>query len=159
MHYVTHEIIENCRSQRTIHAHLSSDRLFEPKQNDLTVTKIYPEKSKIMPYQTSIESRSLGNADRIIEGKRKNETVQQQRYFNCVLCRCSLIHIIIAIIATVIFISACTALSVALCGIKGETATTSSDTHTVSSTSTTTSTSTTRTTSTTTSNLFFNLNF
>ncbi|CAF4554276.1 unnamed protein product, partial [Rotaria magnacalcarata] len=31
-----------------------------------------------MPYQTSIESRSLGNADRIIEGKRKNETVQQQ---------------------------------------------------------------------------------
>ncbi|CAF1650102.1 unnamed protein product [Rotaria magnacalcarata] len=137
MHYVTHEINENCRSQRTIHAHLSSDRLFEPKQ--------------IMPYQTSIESRSLGNADRIIEGKRKNETVQQQRYFNCVLCRCSLIHIIIAIIATVIFISACTALSVALCGIKGETATTSSDTHTVSSTSTTTSTSTTRTTSTTTS--------
>ncbi|CAF5223790.1 unnamed protein product, partial [Rotaria magnacalcarata] len=32
MHYVTHEINENCRSQRTIHAHLSSDRLFEPKQ-------------------------------------------------------------------------------------------------------------------------------
>ncbi|CAM2714788.1 unnamed protein product [Rotaria socialis] len=106
--------------------------------------------NKIIPKETSTELNFSQNMNRINENKTNKEVLQRPRHFNCIFCRCSLIHIVIAIIATVIVLSAFAAVIVALYGI-GRTTATNANTTSSTSTSTTVTTSTTSTTSTTTS--------